>query len=295
VARVADFLRSIFRSTELHYTDAEILFLATFLYPRPVRDRLYAIETDWLSVLVSTPDQTVRRFIDDGLVRRASQNETLLSMVPAAKIIAYADALGLSTDETVSKLADSVLAKISPRSRLYTWLAQANCYRCTHLGEEITTAFIARSGIEHERVDFYRPPARFVAQVRTAVKWFLVTAAGGVIGNRTDALFVYLQQAKLRGDANLDSHGGTSPEQPASAASGESRDHASPSHAVPNRSTGGKARGTRHEQQRDVMPPPPSQQRDPHQSHTVHGHGTVDHGADLVDNILHHIESSLHH
>ena len=193
-------IRSIFRSRDLRYTDTEILFLSTFLSPRPLHDSVYVSEEEWANLLANTPRDTLDRFLQDNLVEAAEPHVTLLAVASAQEISKLAHLLQVKSEESIYQTAKSIVKALSNHPARYSRLLGEPVYICTSLGRSIATDFVAKAGIRPINTRACKPSSEFVVDVRKAVKWLLAAAAAGVVGNRTDALFIELQHERIRAD-----------------------------------------------------------------------------------------------
>jgi hypothetical protein len=188
--------RSAFRSRTTTYRDVELLFLSTFLTPQKRRNAVYLPAQTWEAVVGCDPQVLCDRFQEDGLIRLATLREVLIAQVSVQQFVEIRNWLGLGGAATLPQVIDGFLEQIDNKRDYLAQLSGEPFYCCSELGVTLASAFVSRSGVSATASQPGRVTEAFVHNIRAAAKWFLLAATGGVIGNRTDALFVHMQEAK---------------------------------------------------------------------------------------------------
>lgn len=172
----------------LNLRQADLLLLSTFLCPRPDKPNYYLTSEAWEKVLGRSDSEATKALREAGLIRLASNLETVEAVATPQWL---ADLTAHFKMPASASAADVVARYVRVASQAdIRKMCPAPLEVVTELGAKIATDFLRREEIFNFDRAYRSPPEGMIKGIKTFGGFLLTAVTAGIIGNRSDALFV---------------------------------------------------------------------------------------------------------
>lgn len=176
------------RKPKLILKRAELLLLATFLCPRPDKPNYYLTSQVWRDILGNEDSEVVKQLREGGLIRLATNVESLEAIATPQWLADVAAHFKMPPNvpaiDVISRLARAATPTDMRR------FCPVPMEIASDLGAKLATDFMRREEVFNFDKAYRTPPDGMISGIRAFGAFLLTAIASGIIGNRSDALFV---------------------------------------------------------------------------------------------------------